>query len=175
MACLVLIPLAGGCMGRAISEGVGLATGPKGVVVAVKPIRYNRDAALAGYTDFEFQTFTDNFGGRVPREVFWKLGPAFERAMAEKHIRSRRGGRTLVIRGEIWHYETATLVDHAFGPLEELAARVTFVDKATGRVLGVYNCIGRSTQSVNQGLDKKIEGLAEAIVTVIAQYYPQPP
>ena len=166
----------GGCMSRAIKEGLGLATGPAGVVLPVSPIsQAKKDTALAAYTRFELVPFTDNFGGQVPRAVHWGLPAAFERELAKKNIRSRRGGRTLLIRGEIWHYETAALVSHVFGPLEELAARVSFIDKETGRVLGVYNCIGRSTQSVNQGLDKKIEGLAEAIVNVIVRHYPVPP
>jgi len=176
LTCLLLTLLSGGCQGRVISEGFGLATGPKGVSVALTPISYaSRDLSLAEYTNFEMPPFTDNFGGRTPWQVFGKIRPAFELALAEKRIYSRRGGKTLLIRGEIWHYESASLVDHAFGPLEELAARVTFIDKESGRVLGVYNCIGRSTHSVNRGLDKKIDGLAKAIVNIIAQHYPQPP
>ena len=177
LPCVILLTTAcGGCMGRAISEGLGLATGPKGVVMPLKPISHAKnDHALASYTNFELQPFTDNFGGLAPREITWRLGPAFHHELAEKNIRSRRGGKTLLIRGEIWHYETASLVGHAFGPLEELCARVYFIDKTTGKTLGVYNCIGRSTQSVNQGLDKKIEGLAEAIVNTIARHYPVPP
>jgi len=173
LPCVLLLALAacGGCM-RAISEGVGLATGPKAVTSAVSPISpIPRDVSLMRYANFELQ-FTDNFGGRTPPEVFWRLGPEFERAMAKKNIRINRNGRTLLVRGEILHYETASHLDHVFGPLEELIARVTFIDKPTGKTLGVYNCIGRSTHSVNIGLDKKIEGLAKAVATVIANHYP---
>ncbi|MCL2701532.1 MAG: hypothetical protein FWE88_07545 [Phycisphaerae bacterium] len=176
LVCVLAAPLfAGGCMGRAISEGVGLALGPKGVAVPITPISHaKRDHALARYTMFETEVFANHFGGHLPRGITTHVRPALERALAERHIRSRRGGQTLLIRGQILHYETAALVDNALGPLEEVIARVYFVDKDTGHILGVYNCVGRTTQTVNLGVDKKVEGLAEAIANVIARHYPRP-
>ena len=164
-----------GCIGRAVSEGIGKVTGPKAVVVPVKPVSYNKhDLALVEYTRFEVQPFTDDFGGRTPPQVLTGLPAEVNHVLAQKGIFSRPGGKTLIIRGKILSYEPATTVDQAFGPFEELVARVYFVDKDSGQVIGEYNCIGRSKETVNQGVPKKMQGLAEAIVNAILQHYPSP-
>jgi prophage DNA circulation protein len=64
-------------------------------------------------------------------------------------------------------------VDQVFGPFEEVVARVELVDKASGTVLGVANCIGRSNTSVNKGVNKKAEGLSKAIAIWIGRSYPK--
>jgi len=92
--------LAGGCVSRAIKEGVGTVTGAKGVY---------------------------------------------------KEVRS----------------------PGAFGPLEEAVCEVQLVDKASGEVIGNATCVGRSTATVNQGLDKKAQGLAKAIVDWIKSNRPE--
>ena len=54
------------------------------------------------------------------------------------------------------------------GDVEEVIVRTELVDKASGQVLFVSNCIGRSTSRVNRGVPKKAEGLAKSIAGWIA-------
>lgn len=166
----------GGCVSRAISEGLGKVTGPKGVTVVIEPVSNQKvDVSLEDYQHFEIGTFTDGFGGKIPSETNRLLPFYFSQQLREKHIINHASGKTLLVRGQFIHYENSSSVtNEVFGPFEELVARVELVDQSSGRVIGVANCIGRSTQTVNKGLDKKVQGLAEAIVSWIAQHYPKP-
>ncbi len=161
-----------GC-GRAISEGFGLWSGAKGIYAPITSTPPEGDYPLAGYTTFELQRFTDDFGN-TPPELFACMPDTFSLALTEKRIPNVPGGKTLIIRGKILHYEDEKRVGIAavLGPLEEVIARVELVDKDSGKVLGVANCIGRTEQSVNQGVEKKAQGLAKAIVSWIDKEYP---
>jgi hypothetical protein len=171
---LAAILSAGGC-GRAVTEGLGAVRGPQGVAVVVEPVSpYRSDFALGQYTHFQLGTITDEFG-RTPRRFFLMFPQDFTNALMDKRMLGRSGGKTLLIRGKIIHFEDTTRVtSHLFGPFEEIIARIELVDKDTGRVLGVADCVGRSTESVNQGLEKKSAGLAMAIVEWIVQHQRRP-
>lgn len=166
----------GGCVSRAVKEGVGAFRGASGITVVIDPVSHNnRDVALMEYTQFELDTFTDGFGGKTPARLFARLPIEFSKELSQAKIVNQRSGKKLLIRGEILSYEDSTrAVNQAFGPHEEVVARVQLVDAASGKVIGLANCIGRSTATVNQGVDKKAEGLAGAIVNWIAQHYPKP-
>ncbi len=168
-----LLSTGSGCVGRAISEGLGKVTGAKGITIVIDPLsQRSRDIALVEYTRFELAPFTDEFG-KTPSALLPLLKDRFERQLAARKI-ANTGGKTLLIRGKIIHYEDATrAVSQVFGPFEEVVARVELVDKSSGKVLGVANCIGRSRETVNQGVEKKADGLAEAIVSWIAAHYPK--
>jgi hypothetical protein len=180
LAVLALAVCSVGCTGRIISEAMGKATGAKGITIVIDPISdRNHDIALAGYSQFVLVPFTDDFG-RTPQELFRMMEGKFLREMAAKKIPNAVGlassqrGKTLLIRGKIIHYEDSTrAISQVFGPFEEVVARVELVDKASGKVLGTANCIGRSKETVNQGVEKKADGLAEAIVSWIAAHYPK--
>ena len=168
-----LLSMGSGCVGRAVSEAMGKVTGAKGITIVIDPVsQRSRDIALVEYTRFELGTFTDEFG-KTPPALLPLLKDRFERQLAAKKI-PNTSGKTLLIRGKIIHYEDATrAVSQVFGPFEEVVARVELVDKSSGKVLGVANCIGRSRETVNQGVEKKADGLAEAIVSWIAAHYPK--
>jgi hypothetical protein len=164
-----------GCVGRVVSEGLGKVTGPKGITAEVQPVSsMRRDVSLEDYTQFKIERFTDNFGGRTPQRLLSMLPGQFYRELAKAKIHSRAGGKTLLIRGQVIHYEdSSTAMSQVFGPFEEVVARVELVDAESGKTLGVANCIGRSRETVNQGVEKKTEGLAEAIAGWIASHYPK--
>ena len=174
---LILIPLVlvGGCTGRIIKESLGTVTGPKGAEFALRDVSsQSPDVSLEEYTEFRMEPFRDDFGGKVPTRLIERLPAAFARELAERKIRSHEGGKTLIIRGRIIHFELATAkTSHLFGPFEEVVARVELVDGSSGEVLGVANCVGRSGESVNQGVDKKTQGLASGIAGWIADHYPK--
>jgi hypothetical protein len=170
--CLVA---AGGCS-RAIKEGVGVARGAKGLYAPIDPVAPTDTARPLGeYQRFELGDFRDDFAGKTPTELFRLLPSEFEKQVAEKELPNVPGGRTLVARGRVLHYEDASLLGNAISPLEEVVARVELVDADSGRVLGVANCIGRTKETVNSGVQKKAEGLAKAIASWIADRYPKPP
>ena len=156
-----------GC-GRAITEGVGLARGAKGIVVVVAPA-----PSLAGYAEFKVEAFNDQTGSGVPQVVKDSLAAHVAEQLAEAKVPTGGAGKTLIIRGTYLYYEDANnTADQVFGPLEEVLARVQLVDAASGKVLGEANCVGRTTASVNKGPNEKGQGLAKAIVKWIKREMP---
>lgn len=175
LACaFVGLSFTGGCVGRAISEVAGVATGPKGLYTVIDPVaRSKDDRPLGDYTSFELQIKND-FGSQTPSELVSQLPREFQKDLAKKKI-FERPGKTLVVDCTILHYEEASLFGEAFGPFEEVVARVRLVDKASGKVLGSANCIGRSNTTTNEGVYKKTEGLASAMANWIRSLYPKAP
>lgn len=167
-----LILLAGGCS-RVFKEGLGAATGAKGVAIPLKPVAGSpSDRPLGAYERFELGSITDGINGQTPPGLLTQLPAEFEKQLAAKKLPNPASGKTLVIRGEIRHYEASGLFGQAFGPLEEVIARIELVDKDSGNVLGVANCVGRTKESINMGVRAKAEGLAKAIVGWIDKLYP---
>jgi len=167
-----LILLAGGCS-RLAKEGLGGLTGPKGVAIPLKRVAGSpSDRALGAYERFELGRITDGIHGRTPPGLLRQLPAEFQKQLAAKKLPNPASGKTLVVRGKILHYEESGLFGQAFGPLEEVIARIELVDKDSGKVLGVANCIGRTKESINMGVRAKAEGLAKAIVGWIDKLYP---
>ena len=161
-----------GCLGRAISEGVGTVSGAKGGYSQVVPLAYSSGGgALSAYSRFELGAIRDDFGGKVPPELLTMLPGKFQEELARLRLPDEPGGKVLLIRGAILHYEESGLFGNVFGPLEEVIARIELVDKASGKVLGAANCIGRTRETVNLGVERKAEGLALAIAKYIADHY----
>ncbi|HUS48468.1 MAG TPA: hypothetical protein VNA25_00795 [Phycisphaerae bacterium] len=174
-AALAAAAVLSGCISRGIKEGIGAVRGGKGVYAPVQPAHATDGVKLlTGYTRFELGQIKDNFGGKAPRRLGELLPAKFEAALAKKGIPNTPGGKTVVIRGEILHYEQEGMVGLAFGDFEEVLTRLDMVDKSSGKVLAIANCIGRSTESVNRGVDSKADGLAKAIADWIAENYPKP-
>ncbi|MDY7010611.1 MAG: hypothetical protein SVV80_07650 [Planctomycetota bacterium] len=159
----------GGCISRIAKEGLGGVTGGKGSFAVLQPV----SATLGVYERFELTQLADDMNGMAPSELFSALPGEFAKALDEEKIPNASSGRTLLIQGKILHYENASMSGHAFGPLEEVVARIELVDKDAGKVIGVANCVGRTKESVNTGVSKKTEGLARAIVKWIKEHYPE--
>jgi len=162
-----------GCS-TAIKEGVGVARGAKGTYTPLQPLAAEEEARPLGeYTRFELGTIEDDFGGQTPSEFFPLLQEAFTKQLEDSRLPNEAGGKTLLIRGKILHYESEGMVGVAIGPLEEVVCRTELVDKSTGRVLATGNCIGRTTERVNLGVQKKADGLAKAFIAWIENRYPE--
>jgi len=168
---VVALLAAQGCVSTAAKQAIGGVRGAKGLNA---PIQSSVDGAesLGAYEAFELGKITDDFG-KTPSGVLSFLPAEFAEALAEKKLPNHSGGKTLWISGKILHYEDASMVGTLIGGVEEVVARITFVDKATGKVLGVANCVGRSTTFPNRGPEKKAEGLARGIVSWIDERYPK--
>ncbi len=162
-----------GCT-RAIKEGIGVGRGAKGLYTPIQMVSTSaEERPLGQYRRFELGKITDDFGGKVPANLWPHLRIEFEAQLADKELPNDPAGKTLLIRGKILHYEDASRLGFVTGPLEEVVARIELVDKDSGRVIGVANCIGRTTESVNTGVDKKGQGLAKAIVAWLDKRYPK--
>ena len=163
-----------GCLSTAIKEGAGVALGAKGTYLIIQPLSPDKEARPLGeYTRFELGPITDGIGGRTPSDFLSYLPKAFEDEMKDTGLPDDPSGKTLVIRGTITHYETSGMLGLAMGPMEEVIVRTELVDKASGQVLGVANCIGRTTEGVNMGVRKKAQGLAKAFAKWIEDRYPK--
>ena len=160
--------LMSGCMSRALKEGVGAATGAKGVHREVDPA-----GSLATYQNFEVDPFTDDFGGATPGALLSKIPMEIKKALTKSKLPAGKIGSTLVIRGSVFYFEKAGAMGQAFGPFEEVLTTVELVDKASNEVIGRAVCVGRSTQTVNMGLDKKAQGVAKAVVKWIQSKRPK--
>jgi hypothetical protein len=160
--------LTSGCISRAIKESASVATGAKGVLAEVQA-----PGSLAPYTTFELGTFTDGMGGQIPRDLWTHLPGKFAAHLADKNLAGLTGGKALVLRGTIVHYEGEGLAGLLWGDFEEVIARVEMVDKKTNAVIGVANCIGRSTTTARKGVENKADGLAKSLVSWIEKHYPR--
>jgi hypothetical protein len=166
--------LLGGCTSTILKEGGGAVFGASGSFMPIQPVDSDKAARpLGAYQRFEIGSITDDIGGRVPGGLIADLHPAFESQLRSKKLPNVTGGKTLVIRGRIVHYETSDMLGFALGPLEEVIVRAEFVDADTGQVLGVANCIGRTKARINAGVKKKAEGLAKAFAEWIDSRYPK--
>lgn len=163
---IALTAVSGGCLSRAIKEGVDT---PKGMAVSLK----QGTAARAAYNRFKLDPLADDMGGLAPPALFQALPGKFEKALADKQITNAPTGKTLLIRGKVIYYESSGLFGQLFGPLEEVIARVEFVDADTKEVIAEANCIGRTKSSRLQGVEKKAEALANAIVNWIDKNVPK--
>jgi hypothetical protein len=166
--------VAPGCVGRMFTEGSGAVMGAKGTFMPIVHLSQSTaDRPLSGYTRFEVADFTDNIGGRAPADFLPYLSNAFPVQARKAGLPDNPGGRALLLRGKIVHYESSSTVGFVLGPLEEVVARCEMVDKATGRVLATANCIGRTEAAVNSGTRSKAEGLAKALVKWIESGFPE--
>jgi hypothetical protein len=166
--------VAQGCIGRAVKEGLGTARGASGTYAQIMALSPEKGApVLAKYRNFELGKIEDGIGGLVPGDFMVYLPADFEDQLAKKHLPMEKGGKTLIVRGVIIHYESASTMGQVMGPFEEVIMRTELVDKDTGNILGVANCVGRTQETVNQGVKKKAEGLAKAIANWIGEYYPK--
>jgi len=170
---LLVAVLATGCT-TAIKEGVGIARGASGSVVPLQPVSADPDAKPLGeYQNFELGAIQDGIRGKAPADFLSYLPQDFRNQCVEKRLPMVPGGKTLVIRGTIEHYESENLVGVIVGPLEEVLIRGEMVDKDTGQVLATANLIGRTTERVNQGVKKKSEGMAKAMTDWILLRFPK--
>lgn len=161
---LVTLLFSGGCVSRIIKEGVGTATGAKGAYQEL-----DNPGMLAG-CNFQVGTFEDVNKRIIPGELMRELPGALEKQMAEDNIpMAGAPGKAVVIKGRVIYYEKAGAFGQLFGPLEEVVAEVTLVDKDSGRVLGQAMCVGRSQESVNQGVKEKAMGLSKGICSWIVK------
>jgi len=169
---IVLTTLAGGCT-TAAKETVGIVRGAKGSFVQLQAGGNGSSLSLGEYRRFQLGEISDAMGGKVPPSFLGHLSAEFARQLEAKHLPNQPGGKTLLIRGRILHYEDDSLVGVMVGPVEEVVVRAEMVDADSGKVLAVANCVGRTTTRVNIGVKKKAEGLAKAIVSWIEAHYPK--
>jgi hypothetical protein len=166
--------VAPGCVGRMFTEGSGAVLGAKGTFMPIVPLSQSTaDRPLSGYTQFEVADFADDIGGRTPSDFVAYLRDAFPLQARKAGLPDSPAGKALLLRGRIVHYESSSTVGFVLGPLEEVVARCEMVDKATGKVLAVANCIGRTEAAVNSGTKYKAEGLAKALVKWIESGFPE--
>ncbi len=163
------IMTSGGCLSRAIKEGAGLALGAKGVYAQMEapttPLQ-NYDGIVPG-------TMKDDFGGKVPRQLMRTFPGILNAQLAEEGVPTRGSGNVLDVLVRVVYYEQAGMTGHVFGPFEEVVAEVFLVERSSNRRIGRAYCIGRSTESVNKGVEKKTEGLAKGVVKWILKNYPE--
>ena len=161
-----------GC-GTAISEATGVVLGGRGSYMAITPMAADKATkTLGSYTNFELGAIGDGIGGKMPAELIPHLETAFTKEVRGSHLPDDSAGRTLLIRGTVIHYESTSTVGYVLGPLEEVICRTELVDKATGQVLGVANCVGRTKAASSSGVKEKAVGLAKAFVKWIEYRFP---
>jgi hypothetical protein len=174
VALLAALTLLAGCS-TLLKEGVGAIKGPKGIHAEVEPASTTPgERPLDGYAQFELGSFSDRYN-QLPAGFMSKVQVRFDRRIAQSDLPPSSTGKTLILRGDVLYFEMSTMIGKAFGPLEEVIVRTEMVDKQSGRVIAVANCIGRTTNRVNLGLDAKADGLAKAFTDWILKNHPAGP
>ncbi len=146
-----------GCMGRAISEGIGVVTGASGKVVHIDKVQQ-----LEKYRGFKVESLTVTPGLKVPSGIPRLIDEEFMKVSAKKKLASD-GTPRLVVSGEVTNYETADAVDTAIGPLEECIVRAELRDGETKRVLAVANLVSRAKSTTAGGEKNLSEGMGKAL------------
>jgi hypothetical protein len=173
-AALAALAACGGCT-TAAKELTGGLRGGLGSYVELKPVAPLKSTRpLGGYTRFKMERFKDDFAGMTPPQILNDLPAKFYEELDKAEIPNRPGGKTLLIRGTVLHYEDAGMMDLMLGPVEEVVARVELVDEQSGALVGRANCIGRTKARLPAGVKTKVEGLARAIKAWIEARYPKP-
>jgi hypothetical protein len=174
LALLAAVLPATGCVGTVIREAGGAMLGAKGTYMQIQPLAPDKETKTLGvYSRFELGTIADGIGGKTPPELFTDLERIFPEEVGSAHLPDNDTGKTLIIRGTIAHYESASTIGYVLGPMEEVICRTELVDKDTGRILGVANCIGRTNAASNSGVKSKASGLAKAFVKWIESGFPE--
>ena len=155
-----------GCWSRAYKEAKG---GVLGADSGVAPLTSLSPTTFNAYGTYELGSLENDAGTLVPLEFPSLFRSQLRKRLADKGL-AAGPGQPATIDVTILHYDTAKLIGQAFGPFEEVVARVTIVDRSTGRVLARANCIGRSESTTSQGPEPKAAALAEAIVDLIADH-----
>ncbi|MEW6251318.1 MAG: hypothetical protein AB1716_11770, partial [Planctomycetota bacterium] len=146
-----------GCMGRAISEGLGVVRGASGKVVDIE-----RPQPLEQYRGFRVGSVTVTSGLETPPDLARLIREEFTKVSAKKNLPSD-GQPCLQVSGEVTNYETAELVDTAIGPLEECIVRAKLTDADTQRVLAVANLVARAKSTTAGGVKNLSEGVGKAL------------
>ncbi len=168
LALSAVMSFAMGC-GRLINEGVGVVVGPRGVYSPLEPLPDAADARpLADYQRFELGHFRQDAAGGTPPALFALLPGEFARQVRQHDLPDVRGGKTAIVSGHILHYEEANIFGHAFGPVEQVVARVELTDAETGQLLAAALCIGRNEETLTSSVRDRTAGLAKAIASWIA-------
>jgi len=161
-----------GC-GTAAGELIGAARGGSGTFTELSRVGGEGERPLGAYKRFELEQIEDDFANKVPPRLWGLLPGEFDKALKSKKLPNEPGGKALLVQGKVLHYEDSSTLGILLGDVEEVVARIELVDKDTGNVLGVANCVGRTKHRTNRGVGTKAEGLAEAIVGWIDSRYPK--
>lgn len=174
VALVGLLFLSSGCVGRIVGEGAEKTLGPKGVFWEEKPVAANHKVkALGNYSNFELGLVKNEYGRNVPSDFIPKFKAEFAKQLRESKLPKDASGKTMVINVEVIHYESADTTDNVLGPLEQVVARVSFVDKNTQQVVASGNAVGRTGKTVGMGVDHKAQGLGRALIKWVSTYYPK--
>jgi hypothetical protein len=166
------IVLSGGCVSRAIKEGVSVATGPKGFYAEDPSMGAESSRPLGKYESIEIGQFGSDFRS-TPGSLTGMIATQLREKLTDAGFPINAPGPTLVVQGTVIYYEKAGLSGQLFGPFEETVCDVQLIDKSTGQKVGNAICIGRSTTTAMQGMDKKAEGVAKGIVEWLKDRYPK--
>ncbi len=161
-----------GCASRIFREATGAGMGASGFTREIRLA----PASLDAYGTIRIEPFADETGLAVPSSLNALLASEFNAVLAKKGIPTPAAGdKTLTVRGTYVYYEAATAATaQVFGPFEEVIARVQLVDGEN--VIGEAVCVGRTKSTTTQGVGRKAEGLAKAIINKwIASRYTPPP
>jgi len=147
----------GGCMSRAISEGIGVVTGASGKVVDIV-----RPTLLVHYRGLKIESITVTPGLKTPANLTSLIRENLEKVATKKKL-TQDGRPQLLLSGEVINYETADTVDTAIGPIEECILRAKLTDAESGEVLTVVNLVSRAKSTSASGAKHLSEGIGKAL------------
>ena len=173
ICCATLV--APGCVSRLIDEGIEKSLGPTAKALPMEPKWPEKDPTyLASYRNFELVLPIKSEFADTPQAFMDYFPVKFGEQLASKDLPTGGNGKTLLVDVTILAYQPVISYHKAWGPTEEVVARVELKDKDTGELVGRAICIGRTYQSIGLGPKWKAWGLCRAIVNDwINEYYPK--
>ncbi len=163
--CGAMLLLSTGCT-TGITEGVkAVAGGRPHVAPLTAPVSASAGSMpLADYERFELGELTDDFAGQTPEALWPKLRSSYAKELGESKLPDRPGGKAVVVRGRVLHFESKSFLGTMISPLSEVVVRAEMVDKASGEVIARANLVGRTTSRARNNVGVVAEGLARAVV-----------
>jgi hypothetical protein len=156
----------GGMFGFGAKRLLNEVKGGEGQLVIIKD---PGPAALMEYQNVRIERFSSQIGSALPGYTTGVIHDAVVREMVKKpklyNLVSPESQKksTLIIRGQIIHYQASSGISSVFSSFSQLICRVELVDAASGKIIGQANCVGLSKAIARSGIEELSEGVAKAV------------
>ena len=154
-----------GCS-RIFKEAYYGATGATGRVSELQKVEVD----LSKYDGFEVKPFSDRMEGTGNTAFLAVVEAKVSEEIVKKTYLGTGGRNVLQISGELISYDTGSTTEKIAGPMEQAVCRITLVDKSSGEVLGIGDCLSRAKSSARKGPEELGEGTGKGIAEWIVKY-----
>jgi len=147
--CLCFFLFMSGC-------GFGAKQTPEGGTIMV----IGQIEDLRAYSRVDFKGFKSDIGRNLPEPVLRSINDAVADRLRKTEF-NQSSGKTLVVKGDIIHFETT--------PNRYAVARVALIDPERAETVGLANVTGRATAEAVTVPDEVAAGIANGVDDLLRQ------